>query len=268
MRRIRQLGLFVDTLAMTGARPSQAARLRVEDLHDHPAKPKLMMPKSGKGGGRNRSAKKAERYSVPITVALSQRLKAAAAGRAADAPLLVRADGTPWGDDPSQHYRRDVREVLTAIGEDPDEVTLYSLRHSNIVRMLLKNIPIRLIASLAQHERQPDRTQLQPTTSPSIIPTISRAPGFCPSPRPPPTTSSRWCGDLRWPSARRSPCRSTIRAGSRCKTAIELRLQQTGAMSLTITDLEQAMAPASCTACADISTGASELLVAAFWAGT
>ena len=37
---------------------------------------------------------------------------------------------------------------LTAIGEDPDVVTLYALRHSNIVRMLLQNIPIRLIAAL------------------------------------------------------------------------------------------------------------------------
>ena len=51
-----QFGLLADTLAITGARPSQAARLRVEDLHDHPVRPKLAMPKSGKGGSRNRSA--------------------------------------------------------------------------------------------------------------------------------------------------------------------------------------------------------------------
>src|SRR6185436_3725278 len=31
-----QFGLLADTLAITGARPSQAVRLRVEDLHDHP----------------------------------------------------------------------------------------------------------------------------------------------------------------------------------------------------------------------------------------
>ena len=41
-----------------------------------------------------------------------------------------------------------MREVVKAIGEDPDTVTLYALRHSSIVRMLLKNIPIRLIAAL------------------------------------------------------------------------------------------------------------------------
>jgi hypothetical protein len=66
-----QLGLLTDTLAITGARPSQAVRLRIEDLHDHPLRPKLMMPKSAKGGGKNRSAKKVERYSVPITRALA-----------------------------------------------------------------------------------------------------------------------------------------------------------------------------------------------------
>ena len=77
-----QLGLLTETLAITGARPSQVVRLRVEDLHDHPLRPKLMMPKSAKGGGRNRSAKKIERYSVPITRALARRLRAAAKGRA------------------------------------------------------------------------------------------------------------------------------------------------------------------------------------------
>ena len=44
-----QFGLLTDTLAITGARPSQAVRLRVEDLHDHPLRPKLMMPKIGQG---------------------------------------------------------------------------------------------------------------------------------------------------------------------------------------------------------------------------
>jgi integrase len=144
----RQLGLFIDTLAVTGTRPSQAARLRVDDLHDHALKPKLMMPKSGKGGGRNRSAKKLQAYSVPITVALSKKLKAAATGRAGDAPLLVRGNGMAWGTDANLYYRHHVREIVEAIGEDPDMVTLYALRHSSIVRMLLKNIPIRLIAAL------------------------------------------------------------------------------------------------------------------------
>jgi hypothetical protein len=107
-----------------------------------------MMPKSAKGGGRNRNQKKHERYSVPITPALAVKLKDAASGRAGDAPVLVQSDGSPWGNNPGQHYHRHVDKIVTTIGLDPAVVTVYALRHSSIVRMLLKNIPIRLVASL------------------------------------------------------------------------------------------------------------------------
>jgi integrase len=140
-------GLLTDTLAVTGARPSQAVRLRVEDLHDHPLRPKLAMPRSGKGGDRNRSEKKLEHYSVPITVGLAARLRAAAKGRAEHTPLLLQGDGSPWGDNPGAGYHRDVNKVVTAIGADP-AATMYSLRHSSIVRMLKANVPIRIVASL------------------------------------------------------------------------------------------------------------------------
>ena len=140
-------GLLSDVLAITGARPSQVVRLRVEDLHDHPVQPKLMMPKSGKGGGRNRAKKKAERYSVPITTQLAARLRAAAKGRDQGGSLLTQRDGSPWHKHPAQTYHLLVDKVATAVGLGP-EVTMYALRHSSIVRMLLANVPIRLIASL------------------------------------------------------------------------------------------------------------------------
>jgi integrase len=143
-----QFGLLTDTLAITGARPSQVVRLRVEDLHAHPVRPKLMMPKSAKGGGRNRSVKRTERYSVPITAALSRKLKAAAAGRADDEPLLLKSDGNPWEKHPGQYHHRQISKVVTTVGLDPADVTMYALRHSNIVRMLVRNVPIRLVASL------------------------------------------------------------------------------------------------------------------------
>ena len=142
-----QFGLLTDTLAVTGARPSQAVRLRVEDLHDHPVRPKLMMPKSAKGGDRNRAEKKLERYSVPITVQLAARLREVAKGRADDAPLFLQGDGRPWGDNPGAGYHREVKQIVSAIGADPD-ATMYALRHSSIVRMLKANVPIRLVASL------------------------------------------------------------------------------------------------------------------------
>jgi integrase len=142
-----KFGLLTDTLAVTGARPSQAVRLRVEDLHDHPVRPKLMMPKSAKGGGRNRSAKKTERYSVPITVQLAARLRGEAQARPDHAPLLLQGDGSPWPDNPGASYHREVKKIVADTGADPD-ATMYALRHSSIVRMLLKNVPIKLVASL------------------------------------------------------------------------------------------------------------------------
>jgi integrase len=135
-------------LAVTGARPIQAVRLTVEDLKDDPVAPKLMMPKSAKGGTRNRAKRKTERYSVPITPELAAVLKQEASGRAPDAPLLTGPTGGAWAHDPSGQYRCDVRDVVTAVGLDPDTVTLYALRHSSIVRALLANVPIRIVASL------------------------------------------------------------------------------------------------------------------------
>src|SRR5439155_9759922 len=75
-----KLGLLTETLAITGARPSQAVRLRVADLDAHQIRPKLSMPKSAKGGGRNRAKKRHERYSVPITMQLAAKLKDASRG--------------------------------------------------------------------------------------------------------------------------------------------------------------------------------------------
>jgi integrase len=139
-----KLGLYVDVLATTGARPSQAARLLVNDFHGG-ANPKLSMPRSAKGGSKNRTKRMNERISVPITEALAAKLKAAAKGRAAQAPLLLQDDGQPWGG--SDAYREDVRELVKGLKLDPDEVTMYALRHSSIVRALVRNVPIRIVAA-------------------------------------------------------------------------------------------------------------------------
>lgn len=142
------LGLLVEVLAETGTRPSQAIRLCVDELQDHLPKPKVLMPKSGKGGGRNRSQQKHERYSVPVSAQLARKLRQAALGRPGEAPLLLQSDGQPWSSDPSADYRSDVHAIVKAIGLDPEVVTMYALRHSNITRMLLAGWPIRLVASL------------------------------------------------------------------------------------------------------------------------
>jgi integrase len=141
----RALGLMVEVAAVTGARLSQLARLEVADLQADGPEPRLLMPLSAKGRARN---KRHERRPVPITGALASVLKQEAADRASDAPLLTRADGSGWGHSRTRHHRNDFRAVIEAAGLDPDEVTLYALRHSSIVRQLLANVPIRIVATL------------------------------------------------------------------------------------------------------------------------
>jgi integrase len=134
-----EFGLMVETAAVTGTRVSQLARLEVQDLQDDRTAPRLTMPSSRKGRGR-----KVERRPVPIPQSLAAKLRAASSGRAADAPLLLKQMGGRWrhGD----HWRLFQRAAL-AVGLDPAEVTLYALRHSSIVRELLANVPIRIVAT-------------------------------------------------------------------------------------------------------------------------
>jgi hypothetical protein len=57
--------------------------------------------------------------------------------------LLVKQQGGRWrrGD----HWRP-FQKAAVAVGLDPAEVTIYSLRHSSIVRALLANVPVRVVA--------------------------------------------------------------------------------------------------------------------------
>jgi hypothetical protein len=108
------------------------------------------MPRSAKGGSKNRAERRSQRVSVPITPALAAKLKAAAKRRAGHEPLLLQSDGSPWGRDgrdPAQAYRADMREIVNGLGLDPDVVSTYSLRHSSIVRSLLRNVPVRVVAA-------------------------------------------------------------------------------------------------------------------------
>jgi hypothetical protein len=141
----RALGLMVEVAAMCGARLSQLSRLEVADLQADGPEPRLLMPLSAKGRARN---KRHARRPVPITAALASVLKQEVAGRPHDAPLLLRSNGERWGHGRRRHHRNDFRAVVEAAGLDPDEVTLYALRHSSIVRMLLANVPIRIVATL------------------------------------------------------------------------------------------------------------------------
>jgi integrase len=141
----RALALLVEVAATTGARLSQLARLEVGDLQSDRPDPRLLMPLSAKGRMR---AKRHERRPVPIPAPLACALSEAASSRPLDAPLLIRGNGTAWGHSKNARHRDDFRMVVEAAGLDPDEVTLYSLRHSSIVRQLTANVPIRITAAL------------------------------------------------------------------------------------------------------------------------
>jgi integrase len=140
----QRLGLLVEVAAVTGARLSQLARLEVGDLQADRRDPRLFMPLSAKGHAR----KKIERRPVPITPGLAAVLAQEAKGRPPDAPLLTRADGSGWGHSSRARHRDAFRAVVAAAGLDPDVVTLYALRHSSIVRQLLANTPIRVVAAI------------------------------------------------------------------------------------------------------------------------
>jgi integrase len=136
----RDLGLLVETAAVTGARVSQIANLRVADLQADRPDPRLMMPSSRKGRGQ----KKVTHVPVPIPTSVAEKLKRASEGKGTDAPLLTKPSGECWKR--SDHSRLFGRVVLQA-GLDTNDVTIYALRHSSIVRDLLANVPVRIVAT-------------------------------------------------------------------------------------------------------------------------
>jgi integrase len=131
-----EFGLYVQAHAETGSRSSQLARLVVGDLH----RDRLMVPASRKGRGGG----KTDRTPVPITEGLAARLKAAASGRPANVPLLLRTNGTPWRPKLADH--RDMLERAARAAKLPAGTTMYALRHSSIARGLLRGLPIKVVA--------------------------------------------------------------------------------------------------------------------------
>jgi integrase len=137
--RSPEFGLLVEVAAVTGARVGQLARLEVQDLQAGCKAPRLMMPTSRKGRGK----KIVQHRPVPIPLGLAVKLLALTADRPTSAPLLVKPSGAPWKT--SDHSRLFARAAKAA-GQDPARVTVYALRHSNIVRQILAGVPIRVIA--------------------------------------------------------------------------------------------------------------------------
>ena len=128
------LGVFAEVGACTGARPSQIARLKCRDVQ----KDRLLMPSSRKG----RSRREVTRKPIPIPANLAARLADIVKGRPPDALLLTMPSGEPWrvGD----HYPP-FQAAVKAAGLTP-KVTFYAFRHTHITNMLLRNVPVTLVA--------------------------------------------------------------------------------------------------------------------------
>ncbi len=131
-----EFGLLVEALALTGARVSQLARCQVRDLVGE----RLMVPSSAKG-----QKKRASKVPVPIPTALADRFRVAAAGRNTSDPLFLKPTGGAWK---KSDHARPFERVVNAIGENPDIVTSYALRHSHITAQLLAGLPVQLVAKL------------------------------------------------------------------------------------------------------------------------
>ena len=138
-----EFGLLVEGLASTGARISQLARVNVGDMQDARPDPRIMMPSSRKGNGR----KTVLRRPVPISSILPS--GCATLPRASGRCSVVRK-GNRRAVVESDHSRLFARVVNTAgVAVDKDApVTISALRHSSIVRQLLANVPVRVVAAL------------------------------------------------------------------------------------------------------------------------
>jgi integrase len=130
-------GLLIELLQITGARASQILRIKVGDLEDVGAAPRLQVPSSRKGKHR-----KVTRKPLPIPPRLARALRVAVRGCPDDAPLLMRDDGTPWPRQIDKLFRN-----VTAKAGLKRSVTPYALRHSSITRALLAGVPVELVAS-------------------------------------------------------------------------------------------------------------------------
>lgn len=147
-----EFGLLVEVAAVTGARYGQISRLNVADLQADTAEPRLMMPSSRKGKkGANKAA-----CPVPIPPDLAKRLQALSRNHPRTALLLTKPTsgnwrGGPWND---ADHDRPFEQIVDQCGLNdweakgyPAKVTLYALRHSNIVHQIEANVPLRIIAA-------------------------------------------------------------------------------------------------------------------------
>lgn len=157
----QDLGLFMETLSITGTRPDQLSRTRRPDLDVSAGM--LTIPSSRKGRAGIQKAVKS--VSFPIGRELAERIAAQAdpdtgllfhtarmvqdisrvAGRdGAIAETWVEAGRIAWN---KNIWTRKVRRAVQAADLDP-AITLYTLRHYRIIKFIQGGVSLREIAAM------------------------------------------------------------------------------------------------------------------------
>jgi len=122
---------FVKAVLLTGARPGELAALRVCDFNRHQG---VVLFPSGKVGSRPAQLS-SEATALFATVTRD---------RVGSAPLLLRADGKKWGKDSwKEPFRLAARQALL-----PDNVVMYSLRHTAISEMIMGGMDTFVVSRL------------------------------------------------------------------------------------------------------------------------
>ena len=128
----RAFGILIEVLAQTGARISQAARLKCGDLQAEGPDPRLLMPTIVQ-----RSRPKGEAAGAGADhSSLAALLDELCRDRPRDAPLLLKGDGTRWLEANKSEQWTIFRAVAERAKLDPDQITIYALRHSSICRVV------------------------------------------------------------------------------------------------------------------------------------
>jgi site-specific recombinase XerD len=131
-----EFGVYVQAHAELGSRSDQLARITCGDVEGD----QVMVPNSGKGRGRHKS--RSGSTAVALTADLARQFAALAAGRPADAVLLVDPDGRPW----TGNRTRPMRLRMMKAANVSRETTLIAFRHSSIVRALRAGVDHQTVA--------------------------------------------------------------------------------------------------------------------------
>ena len=143
----RRFGLYMETVAETGARPDQVARIRVGHLYSR--ENRITCPRTGKGR-EDPNVRREELFDVYVSPQLTAKLVAAAKGRAAEEFLFVQDSGRTWvhldekgepiGGSAFVEYEDYVVASLKACSlernDKGEKVSLYALRHTLITERI------------------------------------------------------------------------------------------------------------------------------------